>query len=394
MPKPAPLTAAALRTIKPPERGQEEHTDGACPGLRLRVSQGGAATWVLGCRDREGRARRFKLGDFPAMGLGEARKAARVMRVEVRAEGKDPIREAQEARQRARDARQGVGTLAALLDAYGAQTGAARRSWPEARRRVEHVFAAHLQRPTATLAAHELQLTVDAHKARGSAGAAVRYLRPVLKWGAKRGHLPKGVGEVLEQPQGAIGKRARRLSRQEIAAVLTAASGVGAYGAAIRLLFLTAARLNEVCGMRWRDLDLDAGCWTLARTKSGAPHAVPLPRQAVALLRALQPEEASPEALVLATRGGKALNNWDRAAKALHEASDTAGWHRHDIRRTVASLAGDLGVAPHVVEASWAMCWAPAATGRASVARRPSTTAAVTSASMPKRCSSWPTSWS
>ncbi len=176
--------------------------------------------------------------------------------------------------------------------------------------------------------------------------------------------------------------------------MLTAASGVGAYGAAIRLLFLTAARLNEVCGMRWRDLDLDAGCWTLARTKSGAPHAVPLPRQAVALLRALQPEEASPEALVLATRGGKALNNWDRAAKALHEASDTAGWHRHDIRRTVASLAGDLGVAPHVVEASWAMCWAPAATGRASVARRPSTTAAVTSASMPKRCSSWPTSWS
>ena len=108
MPKPAPLTAAALRTIKPPERGQQEHADGACPGLRLRVSQGGAATWVLGCRDREGRARRFKLGDFPAMGLGEARKAARVMRGEVRAEGKDPIREAQEARQRAWDARQGV----------------------------------------------------------------------------------------------------------------------------------------------------------------------------------------------------------------------------------------------------------------------------------------------
>jgi hypothetical protein len=42
--------------------------------------------------------------------------------------------------------------------------------------------------------------------------------------------------------------------------------------------------------------------------------------------------------------------NWDRATKAIQAQSGTAGWHRHDIRRTVASLMGDLGIAPHVIE--------------------------------------------
>jgi hypothetical protein len=30
--------------------------------------------------------------------------------------------------------------------------------------------------------------------------------------------------------------------------------------------------------------------------------------------------------------------------------TSTAGWHRHDLRRTVATNLGDTGVAPHVIE--------------------------------------------
>ena len=47
-------------------------------------------------------------------------------------------------------------------------------------------------------------------------------------------------------------------------------------------------------------------------------------------------------------RGGP-LSNWDRETKKLQEASGTSGWHRHDLRRTVATMLGDLGIAPHVV---------------------------------------------
>ena len=43
------------------------------------------------------------------------------------------------------------------------------------------------------------------------------------------------------------------------------------------------------------------------------------------------------------------MSNWDRETKKLHAASGTSGWHRHDLRRTAATMLGDLGVAPHVV---------------------------------------------
>ena len=111
--------------------------------------------------------------------------------------------------------------------------------------------------------------------------------------------------------------------------------------------------------MRWRDVSLAKGVWTVPKTKQDRQHVVPLPSPALALLRTLLPEDddattvdPDPAALIFGTAGGGLLANWDRATKAIQKASDTAAWHRHDIRRSVASLMGDLGVAPHVIEAS------------------------------------------
>ena len=56
-----------------------------------------------------------------------------------------------------------------------------------------------------------------------------------------------------------------------------------------------------------------------------------------------------PDALVFPSKGGGVLSNWDRETKRLHRLSGTSGWHRHDLRRAVATLLGDLGFAPHVV---------------------------------------------
>ena len=356
MPERPALTPAFLRSVRPPATGQIEHADGGCPGLRLRLSRGGAATWVLGCRDASGKPRRFVLGAFPALGLAKARDLARERREEVR-QGLDPIKQAREARQEAREAKADVATLAVLLDGYAKDVGARRRSWPEARKRIESVFAKHLDRATAAITGPEMQLTVDAHGSRSSAGAAVRYVRPVLKWGAKRGLVARGTAEMLDQPEGALAVRQRQLTRAEMAAILPKLDDAGSYGRVLRWLFWTGCRLNEACGTRWRDVDLDASLWTIPQTKQGREHVVPLPRPALAMLRTLLPVDDAgqvgtpdPTALVFATKRGGALANWDRATKGVHDASGTDGWHRHDIRRSVASLMGDLGVAPHVIE--------------------------------------------
>lgn len=60
-------------------------------------------------------------------------------------------------------------------------------------------------------------------------------------------------------------------------------------------------------------------------------------------------EPGDPNALVFPSARGGLLSNWDRVTKALHAASGTDAWHRHDLRRTVATMLGDLGFAPHVI---------------------------------------------
>jgi integrase len=60
--------------------------------------------------------------------------------------------------------------------------------------------------------------------------------------------------------------------------------------AAFRLMWLTLCRPNEVMGARWDEIDLDASIWRIPaeRMKKRKEHAVPLPRQAVELLRTMQ----------------------------------------------------------------------------------------------------------
>jgi hypothetical protein len=56
------------------------------------------------------------------MGIAEARESARAMRAEVR-KGADPVAERRRQRAIGRDARDGIGTVTALLELYAKQKG-------------------------------------------------------------------------------------------------------------------------------------------------------------------------------------------------------------------------------------------------------------------------------
>jgi integrase len=124
-------------------------------------------------------------------------------------------------------------------------------------------------------------------------------------------------------------------------------------------MLLTLTRRQESALVRWRDVDMEAWTWTIPETKNGEPHTVPLSRQAMDLLRSRLPIDAGgnlkhpdPDALVFATSSGAPLGNWDRETKALQEASGTAGWTRHDLRRTGATMLGEMGELPDIIEAA------------------------------------------
>lgn len=326
-----------------------ELVDAATDGLRIRVSQSRRGSWSLAIRDSHGRMRRYTLGRWPEMSISEARDAARRMRSRVKDGGEDPVAERRLKRAMGLNAAQGVGTLRSLIEMYGEKVGTSKKSWLDGLRRITSVFIDQLERPLGAISRVDLQLTADAYPSTSSGSAAVRYLRPILKWGADRELVAADV--ALIKPPAPVKRRDRVLSADELERLLPVLkASERPYAAAMRFMLLTLARRSEVCSARWRDIDLKRREWRLPDTKAGRPHIIPLSRQAADLLIARGPREE--DALAFSTGTGGALANWDRETQKIQAASETSGWTRHDLRRTGATLLGEMGVEPHVIEAA------------------------------------------
>jgi integrase len=171
-----------------------------------------------------------------------------------------------------------------------------------------------------------------------------------MRWAAKRGLMTKG--DALEGPiQGE--KKQRALSHAENGQLVRELDG-RPHDTAARFMLLTGARREEVCGATWAEIKDDVWIVPGARRKDTRPNArrakedyvVPLSRQAVALLNELGPGE--PNALVFAGERGAKLTNWTRWSARMER---LLGFEvtPHALRRTCATLAGDLGHPPHVV---------------------------------------------
>ena len=197
----------------------------------------------------------------------------------------------------------------------------------------------------------QLQLLADKWRSAATASLAVRLLRPCLKWAERRDLVQHGIADV--EPPAKIGKRDRRLSKDELRNIWPHLNG--AHGSVMRWLLWTGCRLNEAAEMRWCEVVEDN--WTIpaARAKSGRQRTVPLPHQALEYLRQRQltaqgdSNAPDPDALVFPSKRGGVLSNWDRETKRIQRNSGTGEWHRHDLRRTVATMLGDLGFDPHVI---------------------------------------------
>ena len=171
-----------------------------------------------------------------------------------------------------------------------------------------------LIKPTADLTIGDMQQAIDRHASAKSAAFVVRSIRPVLKWGAAPGrrHLPADLAQLAVPPSRGRGAAPAGSRRDELAALLPVLRASDrAYAAALRLMALTLTRRSEIAAARWRDVDLNAGTWTIPETKNGEPHVIPLSRQAIALLRNRIPEISAPGSLVFATTTGAPLGNWD-----------------------------------------------------------------------------------
>ncbi|MGD0109801.1 MAG: tyrosine-type recombinase/integrase [Rhodopila sp.] len=356
----ADATARAALTGKRVEISDDDHR-----GLELGVSPSGVQAWSLRLRDPSGRLRRFVLGRLPAMTPPAARKAARSLRAQVDG-GYDPIAEKRAKRVAGADLRAGVGTLRALVAEYE-RSGDPPKSWftGSGRKRVERVFGALMPKPVREMKVSDIIREADGYSgSQNAAQNAIRALRPVISWAILREYAPVGL-KALSPEQG-VPERDRVLTHDELRRVLPILrSGRSPHATVMLFILLTVARLNEAAGATWGEIDLDRSTWTIPpqrmkdtrgrkrKAKARKPVVIPLSRDAVRLLRWVKGVgDPEPQSLVFASQSGTPLGNWDRAQKAIFEASQTAGWHRQDLRRTGATMMGETGIAPYVVEAA------------------------------------------
>lgn len=117
----------------------------------------------------------------------------------------------------------------------------------------------------------------------------------------------------------------------------------------IRLLMFTGARLGEILGLRWEQIDWARGLARLPDSKTGAK-TLRLPAPALEVLRALPRAQDSPWVLP-GRRHGQPLSTPHRPWYRLCAAAGLAGVRLHDLRHTYASHAALAGVPLAVIGA-------------------------------------------
>jgi integrase len=178
----------------------------------------------------------------------------------------------------------------------------------------------------------------------GAANDVYAALRRLFNWCVEREIVAASPLTGLRAPADAK-SRERTLSDKELAAVWEAAVKLGyPFGPFIQILILTAQRRTEVARMRWQQIDLDAGTWTLdgEDTKAKRKHVVPLSSQALEILRSL-PEGDGP-GFVFTKTGATPISGFSKAKKRLDALSGVTDWELHDLRRTATTGLISLGV--------------------------------------------------
>jgi integrase len=288
-----PLTDTTIRNAKPREKPMKLFDGG---GLYLEVSPTGGKWWRLKYRF-DGKEKRLSLGVYPDVSLKEVRDRRDASR-KLLAKGIDPS-ENRKAMKSAR-ADMAANSFEVLAREWFAKFSA---SWVTnhsdriIRRFERDIFPWIGARPITEVTALELLTVVrrienrgaleTAHRALGNCGQVFRYAAATGRADRDlssdlRGALPPVKGEHF-----AATTEPKRVA--EILRAMDGYEGTLTVRCALRLAPLVFVRPGELRKAEWTNIDLDAQEWRYTVTKTNTPHIVPLSRQAVEILRELQP---------------------------------------------------------------------------------------------------------
>ena len=365
------MVACARQDYQAPGRRDETRVKGSLrdqtlPGFGLKVTPKGKRVYVVQYRmgGRGFTLRRYTIGPHGVYTPEEARERARKVRQTV-CDGIDPMLLKKQER---------LNTVEKLIQGFiQSRRGKGRRSADEIQRVLDReIGKAWRGRSVASITKPDIHHVLDAIMDRGScviANRTLAHLKTMFNWAKSRGIIMHSPADNIEKPGEEV-SRDRAPDHHELAEIWHAAAKLEwPFEPALKLLILTGQRREEVGRMRWTELKLSEGIWTLpaTRTKNGQPHDIHLSAWAIEIIRTVKPIEDCD--LVFTTNGETSISGWSKAKRRLDEETAAArraqarergedvdkvrpmpDWRIHDLRRSVATGLSNLGVASIVAD--------------------------------------------
>ena len=295
MPKLAtPLTDTAVRNAKPKEK---TYTLGDGDGMYLEITPTGTRFWRMAYRQPNGKQNRLTFGKCPEVTLAEAR-SKRLAARKLLAQGVDPARARREEKQS--NATAALHTFEAVARAWLAKTAADRAdstqdkntAWLE-----RNIFPTIGALPISTIRPKDVLTALQLIEARGAIESAHKIKQlcgQVFRFAVASGLADRDVtadlrGALSAVPEAHYAAITAPKEAGELLRSIDAYNGHAYAIAALKLAPLVFVRPGELRTAEWSEIDLDAAEWRIpgSKMKMGQDHIVPLARQAVELLRAL-----------------------------------------------------------------------------------------------------------
>jgi len=335
----------------PPGKRDDIRSDRDMPGLWLRLRAGSNGrtirSWVIVYRVA-GRSKRYLLGNAAHLTAPQARELARKKLAEV-VLGNDP--QATKAKERQ------VGTLREVIGLY---IDARTPSWRENTRLLQtRLLTSSPFKPLHSIKVDRLTradvasctLTITKESGSPTALLARSALSSCLSWAVSQGLCEANavIGSTVPERGRS---RDRVLTNSELRAIWLACEGLGEYAAVVRLMILCAGRRQEIGGLRWDEIDRDAGTITISAARSKNHRALTLPLPALAWSILDNVPRVDDRGCLFGVRGSSGFSMWAWAKRRLDArlGGAVAPFELRDLRRSTATHMADLGVQPHVIE--------------------------------------------
>jgi integrase len=211
----------------------------------------------------------------------------------------------------------------------------------------EHYFPKFHRKPLDQITRGDICRRLDELKSE-SASRAYAVLNGYFKWCLMRGYCSQnpmiGIESYKQGPA-----RDRVLDDAELRSVWNACQDDDDFGKIVKLLILTGCRCNEIGGLKWSEVDLNAGTITIpgTRTKNHRAHTLQLPPLALDIIRSI-PQRVGDDHVF--GQRGNGFGSWNYAKSMLKD-DIKKEWRLHDLRRSCATGMADIGIMPHIIEA-------------------------------------------